>query len=208
CVGGGGGNGQAGFAREWCPEVCEGGRQEEDHVDERDDLNAGLAARTRGDAGGEGHVLSKKEEVRGDAGAQMPRGQLLGPFFLRMSSRALAASEMWWRASSTRVLRRLKGSRPMMAMARPQAVAMRASPTPPVIWPALAAMSPVPSAPKVFIMPMTVPSRPSRGAAVMQVSMMARPCWKRLSSWLAARVKALARERSLCVRAQARMRAT
>ena len=96
------------------------------------------------------------------------------------SSSCEPADSISCRASSALVLSTLKGSSDVMAMPRPKAVAMSASAMPPVIAPG-APRSP-PMSENEPIMPVTVPSRPSRGANVMTVSRMAMPRLKRLSS--------------------------
>jgi len=93
-----------------------------------------------------------------------------------------------------------------MATRRPKAVAIKPSAIPPV----MAAGAPSSSPPimlKVFIMPVTVPSSPRRGAAVMMVSRMGRPRLKRFSSSALALLMAWLIESSALDKAKPRTRA-
>ena len=94
-----------------------------------------------------------------------------------------------------------------MATRRPKAVAIKPSAIPPV----MAAGAPSSSPPiilKVFIMPVTVPSSPKSGAAVIMVSRMGRPRLKRFSSSALALLMAWLMERLALARAKPRTRAT
>ena len=94
-----------------------------------------------------------------------------------------------------------------MAINRPKAVAIKPSAIPPVMAVGAPSSSP-PIMLKVFIMPVTVPSSPRRGAAVMMVSRMGRPRPNLLSSTALALLMAWLMERLALARAKPRTRAT
>ena len=94
-----------------------------------------------------------------------------------------------------------------MAINKPNAVAIKPSAIPPVMAVGAPSSSP-PIILKVFIMPVTVPNSPNKGAAVIMVSRIGRPRLNRFSSTALALLMAWPIERLALARAKPRTRAT
>ena len=94
-----------------------------------------------------------------------------------------------------------------MAINRPKAVAIKPSAIPPVIAVGAPNSSP-PIILKVFIIPVTVPNSPNKGAAVIIVSRMGRPRLNRFSSTALALLMAWPMERLALAKANPKTLAT